>query len=697
MKKIRFLIDYLPFKAKVGDEVNVDDKGAKEFIRLKYAEYVEEDQVKEIIEKIRTGEIKPGLLIEQIDLQLNEMLDETNPSIIEEKIIDLEKRSMYSFDKIKKKFELFKLLQPKKQIPTLLFEEGSCELDFGRDKTEIVFKDTSGNVLNTTRLSREFWKRDRTMRSFGKKLKEIYGLSSVDLSELNRKIQDIHDGWKGQLKQEKEIEQENLFNFELIKPKHEIKTLEQLKEIVVRNFPDNWEDTLACLSIYLTLSLKSLNGCPSLTLVGSPSDNKTTIASFFYGAPLSYISDDFTPRSFVSHATNVAVEELEGVDLLPKLKNKVLITPELAPLFEGTRDKLLENFPTLTRVLDGEGLNRDTGAHGHRGYSGDYKFVWIGCTTPLRSAVWSLMGKIGNRLFFLNVQQKKRTNEDYMEMFMGKEFEEKVKECRGAMHSFLSNHFKKYPVRSLKWNNAADALILKEIIKYSKLLSKLRGSLVAWKSDEERGKIEHTFPIIEEPPRCINSLRNIAKGHALSMGRTFLKIEDLRLIRRVCLSSMPYDRHKFLELLMANDGRLSSAAIEKELSCSKDTALRTMEVFRVLGVVKINDLAVGEGRPLKFVELNDEFRELLNEIQVDNPAINSKSVRTEGMRVQLTKENQEKKEEMVVSTEHTTPPIPQINSKSQENNPVSQEKEYSIEPITAEEKAKWIRDNPPRK
>ena len=63
------------------------------------------DKIKEIIEKIRTGEIKPGLLIEQIDLQLNEMLDETNPSIIEEKIIDLEKRSMYSFDKIKKMFE----------------------------------------------------------------------------------------------------------------------------------------------------------------------------------------------------------------------------------------------------------------------------------------------------------------------------------------------------------------------------------------------------------------------------------------------------------------------------------------------------------------------------------------------------------------------------------------------------------------
>jgi len=34
------------------------------------------------------------------------------------------------------------------------------------------------------------------------------------------------------------------------------------------------------------------------------------------------------------------------------------------------------------------------------GYSGDYKFAWLGATTPIRASVWNIMGKIGNRLFF---------------------------------------------------------------------------------------------------------------------------------------------------------------------------------------------------------------------------------------------------------------------------------------------------------
>lgn len=415
------------------------------------------------------------------------------------------------------------------------------------------------------------------------------------------------------IKKKREEQSHIQFNYENISPKKEIDTLEKLKAIIIENFPSTWDDVKACLSTCATISLKNLNGCPAVILVGSPSGEKTTILSFFYGQKQTYISDDFTPKSFVSHSAGVSSELLESVDLLPKLKNKVLIAPELAPLFEGAKDRLIENFAMLTRVLDGEGLNRDSGVHGHRGYTGDYKFAWLGATTPLKASVWNVMGKIGNRLFFLSIEDKNRTDQDYLDMFSGKAYEEKVKVCRGAVVNFLNNLYSKNGIRKIAWDAEGDIFILPEIIRYAKLLSKLRGTLMTWKG-EEKGTYEHSFPIIEEPPRAINSLYNLAKGHALINNRNFLKTEDLEIIRRVAFSSMPHDRFEFLKLLSKHEGRLSTSQIEKELNCSSDTALRTMKIFEILGVVTIKNIQIdysGTGRPMNYIEINDEFQELL--------------------------------------------------------------------------------------
>ena len=424
----------------------------------------------------------------------------------------------------------------------------------------------------------------------------------------------------------KQIKEAPKFDFPIKDPDRSIETLNQLQDIILEKFSSVWFETKACLSACAVLSLKDLNGCPSLNLVGNPSGEKTTVLSFFYGQNKTYISDDFTPRAFVSHSANVSADELEEVDLLPKIKDRVLITPELAPLFEAPKDKLIDNFATLTRVLDGEGLNRDSGVHGHRGYCGDYKFVWLGATTPLRSSVWNIMGKMGNRLFFLNMRDKNRTNEDYLTMFRGQSYEEKVKICRGAVRSFLDNLFKKNGIRKLEWNAEGDILLLPEIIKYAKFLSKLRASLMTWKG-EERGEYEYSFPIVEEPPRAINSLYNLAKGHALINGRNFLRIEDIEIVRAVCFSSMPHDRYKFLQLLAKHRGKLTTQQIKKELGCSTQTATRTMKIFEILEIVTIKSLTVeyqGTGRPMNYIEINPEFNELLNYTQEGNDGINSK-------------------------------------------------------------------------
>jgi hypothetical protein len=110
-----------------------------------------------------------------------------------------------------------------------------------------------------------------------------------------------------------------------------------------------------------------------------------------------YRCDKFTPKAFVTHATNVPREKLAEIDLLPQIKNKVLVTREYAPMFRGRDDDLTDIFTILIPVLDGKGFASNSGAQGRRGYQTDIVFNWprsrhrigarFGCRcTPLRLA-----------------------------------------------------------------------------------------------------------------------------------------------------------------------------------------------------------------------------------------------------------------------------------------------------------------------
>jgi len=94
--------------------------------------------------------------------------------------------------------------------------------------------------------------------------------------------------------------------------------------------------------------------------------------------------------------------------------------------------------------------------------------------------------------------------------------------------------------------------------------------------------------------------------------------EELEIVKRVALSSMPYDRYKFFNLLVKYGGRLAGETIEHELGCSNSSAHRTMNAFGTLGIVDIKDLPLEDqktGRPLKFIELKKEFSWILSYTQ----------------------------------------------------------------------------------
>ena len=89
--------------------------------------------------------------------------------------------------------------------------------------------------------------------------------------------------------------------------------------------------------------------------------------------------------------------------MLPKIKNKLFLTPELAPTFSSKDDDLIQVLGIMTRILDGNGYESDTGAHGHRGYSEDIMFAQIGAAVDVPYKVYKHLTTLGPKMYILSI------------------------------------------------------------------------------------------------------------------------------------------------------------------------------------------------------------------------------------------------------------------------------------------------------
>jgi hypothetical protein len=208
--------------------------------------------------------------------------------------------------------------------------------------------------------------------------------------------------------------------------------------VIGENFPTYLKPAEICLSVQAQLLLNDVSNPFALALVDVPSSGKTIILNFFDGAiELTYTTDNLTPASFVSHATNVKREDLAEVDLLPRIRYRTLIVRELGSIFGAKDDDLIKSLGILTRVLDGEGLETDSGVLGRRGYKGDYLFMLLAGTTPIPPRVSKIMGNFGSRLFFLALHTPEDSEAELVAQNKGVDRKIKENTCKEATKNFL--------------------------------------------------------------------------------------------------------------------------------------------------------------------------------------------------------------------------------------------------------------------
>ena len=362
--------------------------------------------------------------------------------------------------------------------------------------------------------------------------------------------------------------------------------IEEWREVIKANFPELVLPAEIGLSVIAQLLIKDITNPFALVYVDAPSSGKTITLNFFSTIEeLVYTTDNFTPASFVSHAANKKAKELEKTDMLPQIQYKTLLIRDLVPAFAKKDENVQEMLGIFIRVLDGEGLETNSGLYGKRGYKGDYLFMMLSASTPIKSRIWRVMGSLGSRLFFVNIGGEEKTEKELAEQ-LKESCSEKEKIVRKATGSYLKTLWSKNPF-GINWAIENDDVKFTIIIaKFAKALARLRSAIGYEKDDSSFSKKNLTSPITEMPDRLNQLLYNLARGHALTCGRKQLNDADLKIVARVALDSAPPKRSQVFKHLILCDGSLYTKQVMELLKVSRPTALKIMRELVALDLVR---------------------------------------------------------------------------------------------------------------
>jgi hypothetical protein len=371
--------------------------------------------------------------------------------------------------------------------------------------------------------------------------------------------------------------------------------LERVKRLVGGYYKGLLPAVECGLAVFGCMSLRGRTRPLSTILETTSGYGKSAVTQMFFPAAESglnqhaYRCDKFTPKAFVSHSANVSQDKLAAIDLLPQIKDKVLLTKELAPIFRGREEELKDTFSILIAVLDGKGFSSNSGVHGKRGYEENIVFNWLGATTPLPRGTHRLMYQLGTRLLFFEVPSVAPSDRELLEYTKSECASQAETECQEAVNNFLVAFFKNFPIGELP----PEAIEIphgpaKEITRWARFLANARREVSYERKDNDYTPVAAGMP--EGPWKLINYFKELARGHALIHERLEVNAEDIKLVAHVAVSSIPGHLRPIVRKLSV-DGQLNSTECTALCRVSRPTARKYLLEASLL---EIGDLKKGE-------------------------------------------------------------------------------------------------------
>jgi hypothetical protein len=376
--------------------------------------------------------------------------------------------------------------------------------------------------------------------------------------------------------------------------------------VVSQHFADVLNALKAALAVIAVGCLADNRQPTTLILVGRSGAGKSMALNFLMPrdeqdklAKFLYRSDKLTAASFVSHKADLTPEELDEVDLLPRIDGKTMLSKELAPFFSGKREELLDRFAHTASVLDGAGFISDSGSHGRRGYAEPINFQWLGATTPLSSELLDIMASVGPRILFYDADRPRKDLDALVEYAEHYANTQAMEDCRVAVHELLLRFHRSYPPGTVQSDEVVFGRShLRHLALWADVLTRLR----ARNSPIDEGELEP-----EHPERVLGMLRNFDIGSALIHGRVEVNDYDLAQVAHIGLSSGNAGQGRVLRAMLQNGGKATTPKVAKLAAMSTPTALKHMAGLAMAGVARFIE---GEGTRAAKVELDQSFTEL---------------------------------------------------------------------------------------
>lgn len=389
-----------------------------------------------------------------------------------------------------------------------------------------------------------------------------------------------------------------------------------------KELPEFWPYLQAEVILYTQLMIEQIKQPMALMLVGPPSCGKTvSINSATICNDLCIVSDRLSGPAYLTAATGKTEEELQRIDLLPRIRFRVHIMKDMAPVFGSNADSVRNYLGTLTIALDGQGLTADMGSQPRRELKGDYRYMMLGATTPMPKRIWDEMATLGPRILFMNVRTADESEEQVCKSIW--------KDEKLAIQKIA--HLTDLYIRTLWWLTAqadnlgnvkpcgfnwpivdGDPEITRWLYRAGRLVAMGRAS--AHETDLGEWNAEKTF-------RAAKLMRNIAMGSAIAHdGRLVLLKEDLAPVLEIAVETGRERICHVTRALVRCGGTARLADVVRTAKCGETGALSAMEMAAKMGIGLMSEdrtrpglaqkIITVKGTPLEWLG-SDEMKSLM--------------------------------------------------------------------------------------
>ena len=84
-----------------------------------------------------------------------------------------------------------------------------------------------------------------------------------------------------------------------------------------------------------------------------------------------------------------------------------------------------------------KGFSADSGAQGHRGYSGEMMLTIVGAAVEIQYRVYRMFGNLGQKIYYLRLPRVEKSREERKEASKNKRMISKIKFAKSKKHSLI--------------------------------------------------------------------------------------------------------------------------------------------------------------------------------------------------------------------------------------------------------------------